>query len=202
VTDRRHPRRPHFSGVASALDPHRDPLSSCPTILLFVAGLTPQIVTETLYCLLVQRIPPADIRAVLPLGWVRLTFNETEPPPFRPVSAPDMGRERVSPAAGAPAGPGRDQAPLPQPPQPPPAPRRDPHVIEAENLIRTLEPHEIVGRLQAVATAIGRCPSEEHDRLVALFRARQEEMKLKAKDVKANMESLVKQLQESPSRQA
>jgi hypothetical protein len=61
-----------------------------------------------------------------------------------------------------------------------------------------LKPHEIVGRLQAVAAAIGRCPSEEADRLVRLFRARQEEMTLKAKIIQTNMESLAKRLQAPP----
>jgi CRISPR-associated protein (TIGR02584 family) len=35
-----------------------------PTILLSVAGLSPQVITETLHCLLVQRRPPADVRQV------------------------------------------------------------------------------------------------------------------------------------------
>jgi CRISPR-associated protein (TIGR02584 family) len=35
-----------------------------PTVLLSVAGLTPQVITETLYCLLVQTTPPADVREV------------------------------------------------------------------------------------------------------------------------------------------
>jgi CRISPR-associated protein (TIGR02584 family) len=37
---------------------------SPPTILLTVAGLSPQIVTETLWCLLVQRAPAVDVREV------------------------------------------------------------------------------------------------------------------------------------------
>jgi CRISPR-associated protein (TIGR02584 family) len=37
---------------------------SYPTVLLSVAGLTPQVITETLYCLLVQATPPADVREV------------------------------------------------------------------------------------------------------------------------------------------
>lgn len=35
-----------------------------PTILLSVAGLSPQVVTETLYCLLVASNPPVDVREV------------------------------------------------------------------------------------------------------------------------------------------
>ncbi len=34
------------------------------TILLSVAGLSPQVITETLYCLFVQRAPPTDVRKV------------------------------------------------------------------------------------------------------------------------------------------
>lgn len=37
---------------------------SGPTILLSVAGLTPQVITETLYCLLVISRPPVDVREV------------------------------------------------------------------------------------------------------------------------------------------
>jgi hypothetical protein len=131
-------------------------------------------------------------RAAAPLGWVQLVFREGQPParllgPLSTTAKPTAGpevlavREETRPAAPAPL-----------------APQRNPHVVEAETLIRALKSHDIKSRLQAVAAAIGRCPSEERDRLVALFRARQEEMKLKAKDTKANMESLAERLKVIP----
>jgi CRISPR-associated protein (TIGR02584 family) len=39
-----------------------DPPTGLSANLLFVAGLSPQVITETLYCLLVQRQPPVDVR--------------------------------------------------------------------------------------------------------------------------------------------
>ena len=46
------------------LAPASTSASSQPTILLSVAGLSPQVVTESLYCLLVVQQPPADVREV------------------------------------------------------------------------------------------------------------------------------------------
>jgi hypothetical protein len=37
---------------------------SRPTVLLSAAGLTPQVITETLYCLLIFSRPPVDVREV------------------------------------------------------------------------------------------------------------------------------------------
>lgn len=132
-------------------------------------------------------------RAIAPLGWVRLTFREGE----RPTRTAWPSPPRETPPHGEEVNSVEEQAPQARP-QLPPAPRRDPRVVEAEALIRSLEPHEIRGRPQAVAAAIGQSPPEEHDRLVALFRVRQEEMKLKAKDIRLNMDSLARQLKAPP----
>lgn len=76
----------------------------------------------------------------------------------------------------------------------PPAPQHNPHVGEAETLIRTVKAHEIRGRLEAIAEEICLGPPDERDRLVAMFRTRQEELGLRPKDVKSNMDSLAQRL--------
>lgn len=45
-------------------DPVRAAVPSLPTVLLSVAGLTPQVVTETLYCLVKKTDPSVPIREV------------------------------------------------------------------------------------------------------------------------------------------
>jgi hypothetical protein len=73
-------------------------------------------------------------------------------------------------------------------------PERNPHVVEAETAIRALKPHEISGRLQAVAEAVRRCPAEEWDGLVDFFRRYQEMLQLKGKVIRSNTESLAQRL--------
>lgn len=131
-------------------------------------------------------------RAVFPLGWVRVAFRESEPP----MRVPGASKTSVTLPPRPEGRSVEDHAP--QGPQAPPVPQRNPHVVEAETQIRTLKLQEVKSQLQAVAAAIGRCPAEEQDRLVGLFRARQEEMTLKPKEITANMESLAKRLQAAP----
>jgi len=151
-----------------------------------------------------------DDRPVEPLGWILLTVG-ARPKPIGQVraavpapgdvpTAPRGFSQRPRPPVTLPPRPeGRSvEDHAPQGPQAPPVPQRNPHVVEAETLIRTLKLQEVKSQLQAVAAAIGRCPAEEQDRLVGLFRARQEEMTLKPKEITANMESLAKRLQAAP----
>jgi len=128
-------------------------------------------------------------RAVAPLGWVQLAFREGERPTrascdWLASKMPPHEREGDSVEAQ------RPQVPS----QSPPVPRRDPHVVEAEALIRSLKAHEAKGRFQAVAAAISKCPVEDRGALMELFRKRQEELGLRAKDIRAAMETLAQRL--------
>jgi hypothetical protein len=127
-------------------------------------------------------------RAVAPLGWVRLTFKEGEPL----VRAAWSSLAPVPPHPGIESGPAKDGGP--QSPQPPAILPRDPWIQEAETLIRLLKPHEVKGRIQAVAAAISKCSAEEQGELVECFRKHQEALQFKARDIRANMESLVQRL--------
>lgn len=44
--------------------PPTGPSHSLPTILLSVAGLSPQVITETLYCLIKKADPPVPVREI------------------------------------------------------------------------------------------------------------------------------------------
>jgi CRISPR-associated protein Cmr6 len=79
--------------------------------------------------------------------------------------------------------------------KPPRVPLRSPRIQEAETLIRLLKPHEVKGRIQAVAAAISKCPAEERDALMECFRKHQEALQFKAREIRANMESLAQRLQ-------
>jgi hypothetical protein len=112
------------------------------------------------------------------------------PPPITSTNTPS----RQSSAEPIPGPSHPLQAPLGQPEPSNSTPRRNPHVVEAEALIQSMRAHEIKGRLQSVAEAIGRCPTEERERLVAEFRKRQEALGSKTKDIGAVMESLGRRL--------
>jgi hypothetical protein len=127
-------------------------------------------------------------RAAAPLGWVQLVFRDGQPPTRRrgplsttatPTPEPEVLAAREETLAAAPV--------LLAPP-------RNPHVVEAESLIRALKSHEISGRLQAVAGAVRRCPAEEWDGLVDVFRRHQEALQLKGKVIRSNTETLTQRL--------
>jgi CRISPR-associated protein Csm5 len=127
-------------------------------------------------------------RAVAPLGWVQLVFRDGQRPPRPHGPSLTTTQPTVLPEVAV------VEETTPSPQSVPRAPERNPHVAEAESLIQSLKAREIKGRLQAIAEAIRRCPAEAREALIALFRTRQEELGLKPKDIKTNMESLVQRL--------
>ncbi len=115
-------------------------------------------------------------RAVWPLGWVKLTFSDAEPPGLHAANGGVGRTQPVSSPAPEATPPGERKAPA--------APRRSPQADAAERRIRAMRAND-VNSLSSVVAEIRGCPESERPPLFQLLRARVEAFVPKQKEREA-----------------
>jgi CRISPR-associated protein Csm5 len=111
-------------------------------------------------------------QAVLPLGWVRLVFSDTEP--VRRKEVAPLGPQEVVPQSLSGAS---------QVPQGPAVPKQAPERQEAETVIGTLRHQDVKPLLRNVAAQIGRCAPTDQGELRRILREHLRGLGFKTKEV-------------------